>query len=165
MALAPASFFRIGKGVLVECVMVSGYNSAGESSPRIRPICRTNTSRHRRIVTGALPLHLLILSCSSILLFPELLEKSEVGLAKSSNVGKDRRKVCVTDSKPGSEGCAVLIHCRGWYPTPARIASLIRIVRTIRGKCRENSTVRARHAIEVAAPDGTAHDEVVSPQA
>lgn len=56
---------------------------------------------------------------------------------------------------------AVLIHCRG-YPTPARITSLVGIVRTIWIECGENSAVRSRHAIEVPTPDRTTHDEVVS---
>jgi hypothetical protein len=60
--------------------------------------------------------------------FPELGEESEVGLAESSNVAKDRLKVCVPDANPGGKGGAVLVHGDSRYPaapcvTPSLVSS------------------------------------------
>src|SRR5437016_9158825 len=90
-----------------------------------------------------------------------LCQESKVGLTKSSNVGKDRCKVCVPDAKPGSECSTVLIHGRGWYPSSACAASLIGVVRTIGSQRRKHGAVGTDYAVEVTAPYRTAHDKVV----
>src|SRR5262249_55191724 len=66
-------------------------------------------------------------------LLSDLGEESEIGLAESSYVGKDRGEICTADAKPGCETSTVLIHSRGWYPSSACAASLIGVVRTIGG--------------------------------
>ena len=59
---------------------MSAFNSAGESSP-------SNTACLTVVIAT---LQLLIFSFLRFLFLPELGEKSQVGLAESSNVWKDR---------------------------------------------------------------------------
>src|SRR5215831_3619804 len=94
-------------------------------------------------------------------LLSELREESEIGLAKSSNVGKDRGEICTADAKPGCESSTVLIHSRGWYPSSACATSLIGVVRTISGQCREHGPIGTSCAIKVTASDRTAHNKMV----
>ena len=96
-----------------------------------------------------------------IRVFSALRDKSKVRLAKSSYVGKDRDEICTADAKPGCESSTVLIHSCGWYPSSACAASLIGVVRTIGGQCREHGPVGTGYAIKVTASDRTAHNKMV----
>src|SRR5678815_1436081 len=77
------------------------------------------------------------------------------------DIRKDGREVGGGNSKPGSQGGAVLVDRGSWNPATPRARSLIGVVRTIRSESREHGTIGTGYPIEVRSSYRPAHHEMM----